>query len=304
MKKIRILLLIICLAFMSSGCTKKTIKEENVGSTPLLLEVTKEGQSNKLYLFGSIHAADDTMYPLSDNIMKAYKDSDYLAVEFDLVTYMNDLSSQMRDILPFMYDNDKSIKDDISDELYKSTEEILKAAGLYSSLYDRYKPIIWQTLIENAVISDTGLDELKGIDMYFLNLAHEDEKEIIELESANYQYGILSGFDMAMQVYLLEESVNNYSDSLYNMKELYELYKKGNKDELEAFLFIEDEGNEYDQIYNDALITIRNQNMTKNLEEYFAQDKNIFCIVGLAHIIGENGIADLLEKDGYKVEVK
>lgn len=304
MKKIRILLLIICLAFMSSGCTKKTIKEENVGSTPLLLEVTKEGQSNKLYLFGSIHAADDTMYPLSDNIMKAYKDSDYLAVEFDLVTYMNDLSSQMRDILPFMYDNDKSIKDDISDELYKSTEEILKAAGLYSSLYDRYKPIIWQTLIENAVISDTGLDELKGIDMYFLNLAHEDEKEIIELESANYQYGILSGFDMAMQVYLLEESVNNYSDSLYNMKELYELYKKGNKDELEAFLFIEDEGNEYDQIYNDALITIRNQNMTKNLEEYFAQDKNIFCTVGLAHIIGENGIADLLEKDGYKVEVK
>lgn len=304
MKKIRILLLIICLAFMSSGCTKKTIKEENVGSTPLLLKVTKEGQSNKLYLFGSIHAADDTMYPLSDNIMKAYKDSDYLAVEFDLVTYMNDLSSQMRDILPFMYDNDKSIKDDISDELYKSTEEILKAAGLYSSLYDRYKPIIWQTLIENAVISDTGLDELKGIDMYFLNLAHEDEKEIIELESANYQYGILSGFDMAMQVYLLEESVNNYSDSLYNMKELYELYKKGNKDELEAFLFIEDEGNEYDQIYNDALITIRNQNMTKNLEEYFAQDKNIFCTVGLAHIIGENGIADLLEKDGYKVEVK
>lgn len=304
MKKFRILLLVLCIVFMSSGCTKKTFKEENVGSTPLLLEVTKEGQSNKLYLFGSIHAADDTMYPLSDNIIKAYKDSDYLAVEFDLVTYMNDLSSQMRDILPFMYDNDKSIKDDISDELYESTEEILKTAGLYSSLYDRYKPIIWQSLIENAVISDTGLDELKGIDMYFLNLAHEDEKEIIELESANYQYGILSSFDMDMQVYLLEESVNNYSDSLYNMKELYELYKKGNKDELEAFLFIEDEGNEYDQIYNDALITIRNQNMTRNLEEYFAQDKNIFCTVGLAHIIGENGIADLLEKDGYKVEVK
>ena len=160
------------------------------------------------------------------------------------------------------------------------------------------------SLVENAVINNSDLDEQKGIDMYFLNKAKEDKKEIIELESANYQYGILSSFDIPMQVYLLEESVNNYDASLNQMKDLYELYKKGNKADLENLLFSDEEMNEYDKIYNNALITVRNEKMTKLLEEYFAQDKNIFCTVGLAHIIGDNGIANLLKQDGYKVEVK
>ena len=264
----------------------------------------KDGYNSKLYLFGSIHAADDTMYPLSDRIINAYQDSDYVAAEFDLIEYMNDMSSQISGILPFMYSNNKSIKDDISDDLYKKVQVILEDADLYSSLYDRYKPIIWMSLVENAVINNSALDEQKGIDMYFLNKAKEDKKEIIELESANYQYGILSSFDIPMQVYLLEESVNNYDASLNQMKDLYELYKKGNKEDLENLLFSDEEMNEYDKIYNNALITVRNEKMTKLLEEYFAQDKNIFCTVGLAHIIGDNGIANLLKQDGYKVEVE
>ena len=244
------------------------------------------------------------MYPLSDRIINAYQDSDYVAAEFDLIEYMNDMSSQISGILPFMYSNNKSIKDDISDDLYKKVQVILEDADLYSSLYDRYKPIIWMSLVENAVINNSALDEQKGIDMYFLNKAKEDKKEIIELESANYQYGILSSFDIPMQVYLLEESVNNYDASLNQMKDLYELYKKGNKEDLENLLFSDEEMNEYDKIYNNALITVRNEKMTKLLEEYFAQDKNIFCTVGLAHIIGDNGIANLLKQDGYKVEVE
>lgn len=303
MKKVKYLLLILCFCLIFSVCSKKKELEEQ-STTPLLIEVTKDGYNSKLYLFGSIHAADDTMYPLSDRIINAYQDSDYVAAEFDLIEYMNDMSSQISGILPFMYSNNKSIKDDISDDLYKKVQVILEDADLYSSLYDRYKPIIWMSLVENAVINNSALDEQKGIDMYFLNKAKEDKKEIIELESANYQYGILSSFDIPMQVYLLEESVNNYDASLNQMKDLYELYKKGNKEDLENLLFSDEEMNEYDKIYNNALITVRNEKMTKLLEEYFAQDKNIFCTVGLAHIIGDNGIANLLKQDGYKVEVK
>ncbi len=303
MKKVKYLLLILCFCLIFSGCSKKKELEKQ-GTTPLLIEVTKDGYNSKLYLFGSIHAADDTMYPLSDKIINAYQGSDYVAAEFDLIEYMNDMSSQISGILPFMYSNNKSIKDDISDDLYKKVQVILEDADLYSSLYDRYKPIIWMGLVENAVINNSALDEQKGIDMYFLNKAKEDKKEIIELESANYQYGILSSFDIPMQVYLLEEIVNNYDASLNQMKDLYELYKKGNKEDLENLLFSDEEMNEYDKIYNNALITVRNEKMTKLLEEYFAQDKNFFCTVGLAHIIGDNGIANLLKQDGYKVEVK
>lgn len=302
MKKIKYLMFILCFLLVLSGCIKKENKKENT-STPIIFEVTKEGYDNKLYLFGSIHVADDSMYPLSDNIIDAYESSDYLAVEFDLVDYMQDLSSQINDIIPFMYEGNNNIKEDISDELYNETKEILEHAGLYSSLYDRYKPILWMSLVESAVTYDTNLDEQKGIDMYFINKAKEDNKNIIELESANYQYSILSSFDIDMQIYLLEESVENYSDSINDMKKLYEIYKRGEKEEIENYLFNETDMNEYEEMYNDVLINIRNQNMAKLLEENYTQGKNIFCTVGLAHIVGEDGIASLLQKNGYKVEV-
>lgn len=302
MKKIKYLMFILCFLLVLSGCIKKENKKENT-STPIIFEVTKEGYDNKLYLFGSIHVADDSMYPLSDNIIDAYERSDYLAVEFDLVDYMQDLSSQINDIIPFMYEGNNNIKNDISDELYDETKEILEHAGLYSSLYDRYKPILWMSLVESAVTYDTNLDEQEGIDMYFINKAKEDNKNIIELESANYQYSILSSFDIDMQIYLLEESVKNYSDSINDMKKLYEIYKRGEKEEIENYLFNETDMNEYEEMYNDVLINIRNQNMAKLLEENYTQGKNIFCTVGLAHIVGEDGIVSLLQKNGYKVEV-
>lgn len=70
--------------------------EEVVSSaTPLLYEVTKEGYDNKIYLFGSIHMADNRAYPMNDKIMEAYNNSDSLGVEFDIVAYSKDLKKQM-----------------------------------------------------------------------------------------------------------------------------------------------------------------------------------------------------------------
>ena len=43
--------------------------------------------------------------------------------------------------------------------------------------------------------------------------------------------------------------------------------------------------------------------MADSLEESFQEGKDIFCTVGLGHIIGDDGIADLLEQHGYIVKV-
>ena len=88
------------------------------------------------------------------------------------------------------------------------------------------------------------------------------------------------------------------------MKELYELYKSGDKSELEKLLLESDEeANEITEEFNKKLITIRNENMKNTLIDEFDNDKNIFCTVGLAHIIGEGGIADLLEKENFTVKI-
>lgn len=306
MKKLKYLIVLLCLSVILSGCTKKEEAEPTPKSTstPLLLEVTKEGMDQKLYLFGSIHAGEKTMYPLPDYIMDAYKKSDVLAVEFDLIDYASDMENQMDLLSKFIIPDGGKITDYIDEETYQSGVAILENLGLYSSLYDHYNPMMWQTLIETAAMEEVNLSSGYGIDTHMLELAKEDGKKILELESAEYQYNVLLGFDSETQVYLLKQSIEEHENSKKNLKELYELYKKGNKEDLEKLVFqSEEEPNQYEIDYNEQLITVRNNNMTDALEKKFEDGENIFCTVGLAHIIGEGGIADQLEQRGYTVKV-
>lgn len=302
MKKIRYGILVLCFMFMLGGCAKQEENVEKSTTTPLLLEAKKEGSDNKLYLFGSIHAADESLYPLPDYVVKAYKESKIVAVEFDLIEYEKDLEAQFLSVMMFTNPNGKSIKKYIDEETYNKGVEILKAANIYTKSFDSYNPIMWQMLVDNAAIVEANLDEEYGVDKFFLELSKKDKKEILELESAEFQNNILLGFDRDVQKYLLKQSIDQYESSKDDMKNLYELYKKGNKENLENLL-LEEEPDEHLLEYNDILITKRNINMTESLVDSMKENKNIFCIVGLAHIIGEGGIANLLEQQGYMVSI-
>lgn len=307
MKRFKYIVLLLAFVFVSSGCTKEVKEEKQVStSTPLLLEVTKEGVDNKFYLFGSIHAGDESLYPLPDYVMDAYKESEKIAVEFDIIEYQKDMDSQTKHLSKFVNPNGESIEEVIDADTYNKAVDILSDAGLYFSVYDVYSPIMWQSLIENAVIKDAHLGSTFGIDNHFLELAKKDKKEIVELESADFQYDLLSGFDTETQVYLLKQSVLEYDDAVRDMKKLFNLYKKGDRKQLEDNLFKDSDNedvNKYLLEYNDKLITKRNQTMMESLEKMLTGSDDVFCTVGLAHIIGEGGIGDLFDEKGYSVKV-
>lgn len=309
MKKLKYFVLLLCFMLVVTGCGhEKEIekKEEVTPATPLLLEVTKKGIDNKLFLFGSIHAGDETLYPLPDYVINAYNESEKVAVEFDLIEYQKDISEQTKHLSKFVNPDGNSIEEYIDEEVYKKAVDILSDAGLYTSIYDVYNPMMWMSLIENAVIKDANLGATFGIDNHFLELSKKDKKEIVELESAEFQYDLLSSFDIKTQAYLLKQSVDEYDEEVKSLKELFNLYKKGDKKELESALFVEDENASKELVeYNDKLITKRNQAMTESLEKVLSDDINddVFCTVGLAHIIGDGGILDLLEQKGYTVKI-
>ena len=76
----------ILLAFTVTGCKNKEeknieqkdeeVKTESV--TPAFYKITNTDNNSTIYLLGSIHAAEESIYPLNDTIMSAYESSDYL----------------------------------------------------------------------------------------------------------------------------------------------------------------------------------------------------------------------------------
>lgn len=279
--------------------------------TPFLYEVTKEGSSNKIYLFGSIHAAvKEDLDSLPEYVINAYKNSSYLACEIDDKS-VND-PEVLKELTKYMvYDDGSTIKDHLSEETYNKLVNFLNERGMYSTMLDIYKPAYFLTLLEQLSAQDAGLNLNNSVDSYMLNKAREDNKTILEVESVLFQIELLYGFPDVLYDYMIDGMVDEYDETINELKELYNYWKKGDisgiddtsKEEFAIESNYSEELKKAIDVYESGLIIDRNVKMTEKAIEYFNNNQDVFFMVGSAHIVGDKGIAKLLEENGYTVKL-
>ncbi|HAN20673.1 MAG: hypothetical protein A2Y15_07875 [Clostridiales bacterium GWF2_36_10] len=332
MKKLLCLLMVFILIFGLSSCkyaryvyldtSSSDISDENTydnsdisseininASTPLFWKVTSDDSDGVIWLFGSIHVADESAYPLPDVIMSAFEASDALAVECDVENADFDYNKFYQSML---YKDGSTIDDHIPSEVFEEALKILEEKygkqRVESFIY--YKPIMWYMLIDEIYRSECELTFDYGLDSYFMDLADEDDKEILEIESLEFQYNMFLNFSAELQEFMLSDTINytieDYTQNIYNT---YEAWKSGDIDYLEEMLLGEPPAGYYSKEelllineYNKAMIIDRNIGMFDTAEEYLADDMEVFYVVGEGHMLGEDGIVQLLTDAGYNVE--
>ena len=275
--------------------------EEVTGETctPALYKVTGENDA-VLYLFGSIHATDYRAYPLPDYVMQAYEESDYLAVECDITDY----AAQGEMAAKMLESDGTTIADHIGQETYEAAKTFLTEQGQYYSLLDNVSPAVWMSLLENIIVEMSGLDAMDGIDLFFLCLAAEENKEIREVESLEFQYDLLTGFSDELMSLIIGDLVEYSQEAADDNMALYEVWLAGDEAafaELSEEEVPEEEAGLYVE-YTTKLLTERNISMADTTEDYLVQGGTGFFVVGAAHIIGEGACAELLAQRGYSVE--
>lgn len=278
------------------------------GITPLLFKVT-DADGNVVWLFGSIHIGKEYFYPLPDYVLNAYASADALAVELDAVAVENDYQSLMTAARGMLYSDRSKISDHISEELYNDAKAILEENGMYAPLLDYYKPVFWSSAIDTFVTDQLGYDSNLGIDYYFLNEAYDDNKPIYEVESMEFQMNMLFGFSDDLQSMMLESSVESYNsidEYEASMDALVTAWATGDEDGLVDDEEYEFESAEEEALYNEyntEMLTKRNRAMTDFAENALASGEEVFIVVGAAHVVGEDGMANQLRERGYTVEV-
>ncbi len=278
--------------------------------TPLLYKVT-DGSGNCIWLFGSIHVGDSSFYPLPDYVMDAFGGADALAVEFDLLAFEEDMDAQTEALVPFMYTDGTTIRDHISEELYIQAVEVMTDLGLYMSLMDRFSPILWENMISSGLVMNmTTVDINLGIDRHLLEAAKDRGMEILDVESADFQYSMLAGFSPELQVMLLESTVEAAKDpEAYerDTRTLLEAWAAGDAEVLISMMEEEPEFASaqeealYDE-YTAAMMTDRNDHMNRWAEEALLSGKEVFVVVGAAHILSMNSMVEYMTAQGYTVE--
>lgn len=269
--------------------------------TPAMWKVTKGDK--EMYLFGSIHVTQDGAENLPDYVQSAFDECDYLAMELDVENVMNNFEESLNLMQKLMYMDGTTIKDHISEETYNAAVKYLTENGLYTSYYDSFKPMMWISLLENALYNKAGMNTSKSMETIMTSKAKEAGKEILEVESMDIQLEVFDKVsDKLADVMILSYTQSDASKQNEESNKIYEKWKHGEVIEDTDDEEIPEEYKDDYEIYEKAMMTDRNKGMADKAEEYMNDGKKVFFMVGTAHMYGDDGIVQLLTDRGYTVE--
>jgi uncharacterized protein len=163
----------------------------------------------------------------------------------------------------------------------------------------------WFVAMTLSVISiqKLGYSPEFGIDRVFAGRAKDQNKEVLELESMEFQIKLLAGFADDLQAKYLAATVDESAKSKEQMEKMVESWRNGDVAafEKETIARPREKHPELAEFHK-KMIDDRNEGMAKTVEGYLKTKDVHFVVAGAAHMVGEKGIVNLLEKAGYKVE--
>lgn len=284
------------IALMLALCSTPALAASDRG---LLLQAKKG--ANIVYLLGSIHLADDSFYPLRGTIERAYRDSDALVVEADVIAMESDPELQSKVMLESLYPPGQQLKDNISPEVYAQLQAWLHKRQIPEANFNRMRPAIAMITLSLIEMQMRGLDPKAGIDRHFLNQAHREGKQILELESVLQQLRMLNS--LKKPELFLQQTLEQVSEMDTFVPRMTKAWKSGDQQALYQLVIKEglDEHPEYAQLY-ELLFYQRNREMAENIDKLSQRYKNLFVVVGAGHLVGNKSVAELLEKSGFSIE--
>lgn len=282
-----------------SRAVNKVLQDKGKVSKGFFYEVNNKG--NKIYMLGSIHVGNSSLYPIDENIIKALKSSEKIYMEIDLSN--REEAKKMRQKI--YYNDGKNLKDDLGEELYSRVLKIFQGYGMEEDQVKILRP--WA--IYNTMASDPKGESPKGsfgVESYFLALSLLNKIEIDELESMEFQSNILSNFDKKTYVEMIENLTaeiekNGYKNINSGLYTLLDAWQNGDRDKMKSILSLK--GDEVSEKFNEAILDERDEGMAKKIDAMLKKDgKNTyFILIGSAHLVPENSVTGILKNMGYKV---
>jgi len=281
----------------------KTFAQNTYAKEKLCLWEVKNSET-KVYILGSIHLMPENIYPLDERINGAFSNSDILVVEADITKNQNEIQNLIAEKAIFQ-DSTKNLKNVLPNELYVKLTKEFKELDVDIKNLNKLKPWFVTMTLASLRLSKIDVTPGKGVDVHFLNLANEKTMKILELESVGSQLMMFSSMSITDQTENLQYQIdeNNQNE---NYLKMLEAWKKGDLktlNEISRLKMKEDakELNFLERYYN-MLFTEREEAMTEKIESYLNDDsgKTYFIIIGVFHLVGDDGLIKILQKKGYK----
>jgi uncharacterized protein YbaP (TraB family) len=254
----------------------------------ILWEVTGNGLSKPSYIAGTFHIMCSKDFEMKPKVVKALEKSENFVME------INYTDPKEMTALQGMFKSDKKLSDQLSPNEANELDKILASYGTNLKNMDSSSSQALYALISMKAVP-CPQTEIKSYEIELLQTALKSKKNIGGLEKVEDQL----------------TSIN----TAYNLKDVIQQLKMGKEYEILLQGMIsafkkEDLKTVYDLFKNDkfmnskqekAMLTDRNKNWAEKMPEMMKKESSFFAVGG-AHLMGNNGIIQLLRSKGYSVK--
>lgn len=284
----------ISLFFSSCFCHAQTgdgYLKTNADDNTLLWEISGNGLNKPSYLFGTIHILCTEDMQFSNSLKQAVASSGAVYLELDL----DDPAVFLGAVMLISMKDGKKLKDLYSPESYKRIADYFKdSLQKPIALFQSIKPVFLAALLYPAMMPCTNTG---SVDEAIMNLAGEKNIPIYGLETMAIQASVFDSIPYDKQANQLLEAVDSIAKSRIHFTRLLAAYKNQHLNEIEKTLT--------DPVFgieeaNDNLLDNRNNNWVEQLKEIMKKG-TVFIAVGAGHLVGKNGLIELLRAEGYTV---
>ena len=197
----------------------------------LLWEISGNELSTPSYLFGTIHIINKEDYFFTPTMENALKGTEGVAFEIDMED-MTDFSKIMGMMSSMYMKDNKTLRDLLTDEEYKEVDDHFQKMGLPLSFLERIKPMFLSMMagggedMMNFSLGGDSESSMVSYEMQLMDMAKDQEKEIMGLETMEFQMSLFDSIPYDAQAKMLlssiqEEGIEEGEGELERMIKLY-----------------------------------------------------------------------------------
>lgn len=251
-----------------------------------------------VYIGGTIHLLTEADFPLAASYEKAFELADELVFETDIAAF-SDPSIQMKMAPVMLQKPGETLSSQLSEETSTALNQYLTERGLPVAQFD--------TLSATGVMLTLTIMEFQakgflaeGVDAYYHAKGSEKGKSIGWLESVDTQIAVLDSFDNGDPDGLIAYTLSEMERSSEVITSLHDAWKVGDLKAMQQS-GMEEMKRDFPEVYK-TLMVDRNNAWMPQIEAMFDDDNIEYVLVGALHLAGADGILEMLEAKGYKVE--
>jgi len=284
------------LAFAIAASIALTLARVDAAGRNFIWKATSPSRG-VVYLVGSVHLLTPEYYPLDPAFDDAFSSSDVLIEELDMHE-MQAANSQLqmlsRGMLPAGQTLDKVLSADTMSAVVKKFTDL----GMPLEPMKQFKPWLLSLILQGFEWQKAGFDPELGLDKHFYDRAKKANLAVQGLETLAFQIGQFDGLSMPLQDRMLSETLKEMETTQDAVGELARAWKAGDAPAIEQIV-LRDLKSE-PQMYQRLLVD-RNRTWLPKIELLFARPKPAFVVVGAAHLVGGDGLLQMLRAKGYTV---